>query len=180
MIDTFADLQVKAKKLISRKELESIIKTLALEIDKRFQYSCLECVVLMNGSYQLAADLSKLLTVPSIMNFQRISRYENNCPSKSLGSINIPLISKDNRPLLVIDDVFDEGITLESVMISLKQQNPTRDVYSLVLLSKKKSRTINYVPNFVGTTIDDVYIFGYGLDLSLKWRHLPEIWEVLS
>ena len=180
MINTFSDLIVYAKKLLPQKQLETTVKELALEVDKRFFHSKLECIILMNGAYQLVSDLSKWLTVPCIMNFQKVSRYENDVPSKELNSIQIPVLSEDNRPILVIDDVFDEGITLSEVVYTLRKLNPTRHVYSLVLLAKDKHRKVTYVPDFIGMTIKDVYVFGYGMDLSEKWRHLPEVWEVTS
>lgn len=179
-IHSFSDLSIYARKLITRQKLDAVIKTLALEIDKRFFFSKLECIVLMNGAYQLVSDLSKWMSIPIILNFQRISRYENDSPSKSLDDINIPLLSTDNRPVLVIDDIFDEGITLYEVVKSLRSKNPSRTIYTLVLLNKDKPRNIDFKPDFIGLTIKDVYVFGYGMDLSLKWRHLPEIWEVIS
>ena len=178
IINTFSDLLVHAKKLVHRKKLDEVITTLAIEVDKQFFMSKLECVVLMNGAYQLTSDLSKLLTVPSMMNFQRVSRYQNDRPTGEISSIDIKLLSNDNRPVLVIDDIFDEGITLYNVVNSLTIENPTREIYSLVLLNKDKERSISYLPDFIGLTIKDVYVFGYGMDLSEKWRHLPEIWVV--
>lgn len=179
-INSFADLTIYAKKLVTRQKLDEIIKSLALKIDKKFFYSKLECVVLMNGAYQLVSDLSKWLTVPCIMNFQRVSRYENDTPSKELQTVNIPLFSTDNRPVLVIDDVFDEGVTLFEVVSSLERLYPSRVIYGLVLLNKERKRSVTYVPEFIGMTIKDTYVFGYGMDLSHQWRHLPEIWEVIS
>jgi len=180
MIENFSDLQVYAKKLVTTRQLDDLVKTLALEVDKQFFYSKLECIVLMNGAYQLVSDLSKWLTVPSIINFVKISRYQDDKPTGCLSNIHIPLLAKDGRPLLVIDDVFDEGITLYEVVKSLQLNNPERRVYSLVLFNKRKVRGITYKPDFVGSEIEDTYIFGYGMDLSTHWRHLPEVWEVTS
>lgn len=179
-INSFSDLVIYARKLIVRQRLDEIVRNLALELNKKFFYSKLECIVLMNGAYQLVSDLSKWITVPCIINFQRVSRYENDIPTKEIKGLHIPLLSTDNRPVLVIDDVFDEGVTLVEVITFLKTHFPKRSIYSLVLLNKDKHRDVSYVPDFIGTTIKDVYVFGYGMDLSLQWRHLPEVWEVTS
>ena len=80
--------------------------------------------------------------------------------------------------ILLIDDIFDEGITIKAIIDELKAQNP-QSLRSAVLLNKKHERKVaDYKPDFVGCEVEDRYIYGCGMDYHGYLRHLPGIYAL--
>jgi hypoxanthine phosphoribosyltransferase len=80
----------------------------------------------------------------------------------------------ENQDVLIIDDIFDTGFTMKSVMDSFEQQHP-KSLKSLVLLVKNVERSIAYRPDYVLFDIDNHFVIGYGLDYKEHFRGLPGI-----
>ena len=79
---------------------------------------------------------------------------------------------------MLVDDIFDEGITIKAVVEELMQQKPA-SLKTAVLLNKKHNRKVEgYVPDFVGAEVEDRYIYGCGLDYHGYLRHLPGIYAL--
>jgi hypoxanthine phosphoribosyltransferase len=91
----------------------------------------------------------------------------------------LPQLALLDRTVLVVDDILDEGHTLQAILNAIKAQG-AEQVYTAVLLDKQHERKANpdYKPDFVGLTIPDRYVFGYGMDYKEYWRNAPGIYAV--
>ena len=93
-------------------------------------------------------------------------------------SAEIILAGRAGEHILLIDDIFDEGITIKAIIDELKAQNP-QSLRSAVLLNKKHDRKVaGYAPDFVGSEVEDRYIYGCGMDYHGYLRHLPGIYAL--
>ena len=92
--------------------------------------------------------------------------------------IRPPGSALEGRTVLLVDDIFDEGLTLDFVAGRCRGLG-ARDVISTVLVRKRHDRVAtSYVPDQIGLDVGDRYVFGCGMDYRHRWRHLPEIWAL--
>ena len=81
------------------------------------------------------------------------------------------------RDILIVEDILDTGLTLQYLVKWLKERNPT-SLRICVLLDKRKRRKVSFEADYVGFTIDDGFVVGYGLDSNEKYRFSPDIYVI--
>ncbi len=164
------------KILIDEKEIKKRLKSLAKEIFKEFGNEHFTILALLNGSFIFLADfsreLSKLTTNFDIL-FLKLKSYSG---KESTGKVKfydtIPDVKDKN--ILIIDDIFDTGLTLKSLQNLIIKQRPKKNKL-MVLLDKNVNRKIDLNIDYVGFNIPDKFVVGYGLDYNEKYRGLPYI-----
>ena len=169
----------KQTKLISEDSIVAKIAAVARELDAHFQGKEITIVMIMKGAICLVADLIRHLSTAFSLEFIQASSYGKNGTSRGelliFGLENIDLVDKH---VLVIDDIFDSGVTLSEVMKRIELQKPA-SLRSLVLLAKKVPRKTDYRPDYVLFEIEDRFVVGYGLDYKERYRGLPGIYALL-
>jgi len=183
--DNINDLE---RVLFSELEINSRLDELAKCISTQYDKCKLTVVFIMNGSLMLAADLFARLEIDFDMKCLVVESYYGE--TKSSGEVFINCIRMPNfsgRHVLIVDDVFDTGKTLEAVIERINRECNPIEVSSLTLLKKKKKRKLieekketkaNLTPDFVGFEVDDLFLVGYGLDYHGKYRNLRVIGEL--
>lgn len=139
-----------------------------------------ECVVLgiMLGGLIPTARLSALLSGDYEMDYCQVSRYRGATRGGDLEWLQAPRTALKGKTVLLIDDIYDEGITLEYVVNACRELGATR-VISVVLVRKRHARAVGSImPDHVGLEVDDRYVFGCGMDYRHRWRHLPAIYAL--
>jgi len=127
----------------------------------------------------LTSDLLVRLKIAFDLRCLNVESYYGK--TKSIGEVYINIKRMPNLSgshVLVIDDIFDTGRTLESVIEKINFECNPVSVSSLTLLKKKKARKVNLIPDFVGFEVDDLFLVGYGLDYQGRYRNLPMIGEL--
>ncbi|MBN2104841.1 hypoxanthine phosphoribosyltransferase [bacterium] len=173
---------IKLKPLITEKEIKQRVAALAEEIGTQFSGNTLMIVGLLNGSFIFLADLVRQLNsyhLHLIVDFMRITSYGSNTVTSGKPTLCQDVsINVKERHVLIVDDILDTGYTLEFVVNYLKALDP----FSLsvcVLLDKSERRQIDIRADYVGFTVPDAFIVGYGLDCDGRFREMPDI-AVLS
>jgi hypoxanthine phosphoribosyltransferase len=131
-------------------------------------------VALLNGSVLFVADLIRELEGPLILDFIGVSSYGGGTESGKLVYTKELKFEVTGRRVLVVDDILDTGRTLSAVIRKLKDLG-AREVRMCVLLDKPARRQVKQVADYVGFTIPDWFVVGYGLDYAERYRHLPFI-----
>jgi hypoxanthine phosphoribosyltransferase len=165
--------------LISARQIQRRIPQLARQIHQAFERdSDWAIIALLNGSYVFLADLGRALhklgLTPPI-DFLALSSY--GAGTRSSGKVKVERhikLNVRNRNILVVDDILDSGRTLAHARDLLKIRG-ARSIRVCVLLDKQAPRQIPFQADFVGFTIPDVFVAGYGLDLDRRLRNLPHI-----
>ena len=162
------------KKLINQKVLRTRIKQLAAEITKDYEGETLTLICILKGSLYFFADLSRRINLDTELEFIRVSSYEG---ENTTGKINM-LLDLDkpitNKNVIVVEDIIDTGKTLSYLLEYLQQQKP-KSLRLCTLLDKPERRETEVHVDYVGFTIPNHFVIGYGLDLDQKYRNLPEI-----
>jgi hypoxanthine phosphoribosyltransferase len=166
------------KKLFSREDIEETVGKLAARIERDFDDERIIFVCLLKGSFMFTSDLVRCVTNPSKVDFIRVSSYGNNMTSK--GSITITKDLEEDitgENVVIVEDIIDSGLTLTYVTDLLRKRNP-KSLKICALLDKRARREIEIEGDYVGFTIDDGFVVGYGIDYAEQYRNLPEIFVV--
>ena len=167
------------EKMISEGDLQARIREVAKEIEKDYEGKDLICVGLLKGSIMFMADLLKNVELDLAMDFMKVSSYHGGTDStgvvKILKDVDEDLTGKD---VLIIEDIIDTGLTLESVKKFLMSKQP-KSLKVCSLLDKPSRRKVEMVGEYIGFEIPDEFVFGYGLDYDELYRNLPYIGKVV-
>jgi hypoxanthine phosphoribosyltransferase len=133
-------------------------------------------ICILKGSFMFTADLVRKLQIPHSLEFLQLSSYANNLTSsgevKGLDSFSVPV---QNRPILILEDIVDTGLTIESLRNHLLHQGVV-SVQVACLLFKPGSFKGSILPEFCGQSIPDNFVIGYGMDVAEQGRNLPDIY----
>jgi len=166
------------KKLFSKKDIKNAVKRLALSIKKDFKGEKIVFVCLLRGSFMFTSDLIRYINNPSKIDFIRASSYGYNMKSK--GKITITKDLEENiegENVVIVEDIIDSGLTLTYIRDMLLKRNP-KSLKICALVDKRAKREVEIEGDYVGFTIDDGFIVGYGIDYAEQYRNLPEIYVV--
>ncbi|HEV2693508.1 MAG TPA: hypoxanthine phosphoribosyltransferase [Verrucomicrobiae bacterium] len=160
------------KILITDEQLAKRIKILARHIEKDFRGRELVVVSLLNGTVLFLADLIRHLNLPLRLDFIGVSSYGAGTESGDLVFTKELRLDVRGRDVLLVDDILDTGKTLSRVIPKLQALKPRR-IKTCVLLDKPSRRVAKVKPDYVGFTIPDLFVIGYGLDFAERYRNLP-------
>ena len=161
--------------LISEEKLINRIKELAAQISSDYAGKDLHMICILKGGAYFMTELSKYITVPVTIDFMAVSSYG----SKTVSSGIVKIIKDHDEPIegrdvLVVEDIVDTGFTLSYLLEMLKDRKPA-SLKLCTLLDKPKRRKKNVKVDYVGFTIEDKFVLGYGLDYDQYYRNLPYI-----
>ena len=163
--------------VVTNKQIQTRLKEIAKEINSK--YDEITLLVTLTGGVYTAIDLSKYINIPCKMEFVKISSYGN---SKESGLVELKWISVNKGQhlgnVLIIDDIFDTGKTMDYLLKYLLNNYTFTSLDTMVLLDKPKRRVKQNKITYTGFVIDDLFVYGYGLDLNGEKRNLTDIFFV--
>lgn len=165
-------------KILDEKTINSRIVELAEEINKDYDGEELLVVPVLKGGFMIASELIKGLNVPVTLDFVIISSYKDD----TISSGNVEMI-KDvdievtGKNVLLIDDIIDSGRTLAYLKEILNRRGP-KSISICTLLDKPERREMDIDSDYVGFTIENEFVIGYGLDYKGLYRNLPYVGKI--
>ena len=163
--------------LLSEDELKAGVQKLAQEIDDHYGSRPLTVIAIMTGSLVLFADLIRSLSMPQRVGVVQASSYRGGTASGELHVDNAMMIDVRGRDVLLVDDIFDTGKTLDRVS-SMMREHGAVSVKTAVLLHKLTEHRVELRPDFVAFEIPDEFVVGYGIDYAQRNRNLDHIGKV--
>ena len=161
--------------LFRRDEIDATVKRLAAEIreDCHDKYPLL--IGVLKGSFMFLADLIRLLDFPLEVEFIRLSSYGRGRQSSGRIKIVQGLRSEiRGRDVLVVEDIVDTGLTTSFLLDYLRKKKPN-SLRLCTLADKPSRREVPITIDYLGFTVPDKFLVGYGLDWNQKFRNLPDI-----
>ncbi len=153
------------------------ISRLSKSIYQQLENACPIVICVMGGGVVFAGQLLTKLEFPLELDYVHASRYQNKTVGNALVWQSLPKLDLNNRTVLLLDDILDEGITL----LAIKEKClllGAKDVYSAVLIEKKLPHSKPIKADFVGLEVPNRYVFGCGMDAYGWWRNLPAIYAL--
>src|SRR5882762_5987446 len=160
--------------LITDAQIARRVEVLSKQIERDFSGRELVIVAVLNGTILFLADLIRCLSLPLRLDFVGVSSYGLGTESGELVFTKELRLDVRGRDVLLVDDILDTGRTLHRVVAKIRQLKPRR-IKTCVLLEKAARRTEKVRADYVGFSIPDLFVVGYGLDFAERYRNLPFI-----
>ena len=168
-------MEIKVFPLISEEEIQNKVGELADCISKDYAKSKLLMIGILKGAWIFMADLVRKLTIPVECDFLRASSYGSG--TETSGKVRVTLGSSTNiegKDVLLVEDIVDTGLTLSKIVKALAHYNP-KTIKICSLLDKPARHQTNINIDYLGFTVPNKFVVGYGLDYDEKFRYLPYV-----
>jgi len=166
------------KVLFSRDKIAAEVKRLAQEITKDYGDQEIMLVGVLKGSFLFIADLIREIETPAVIDFVRLASYGSGTQTSGIiefrKELEMPIRDRD---VIIVEDIVDSGYTLECLYNKLLLQQP-RSLKICTLIDKRARREVEIEADYVGISMEDGFIIGYGLDHDERYRDLPDIYLV--
>ena len=167
------------RELIAAAAIGARVRELGRAISERHRGHSVVLTPVLNGSFVFAADLARHIDLDVSVDFLGLRSYGEGTESSGVVQITKDLsMSIEGRRVVVVEDIVDTGLTMSYLRENLETRRPAS--LELASLLHKPSRTQIETPiDYLGFTIEDLFVVGYGLDHASRFRHLPFIgvWE---
>jgi hypoxanthine phosphoribosyltransferase len=163
-----------AEILLSEAQIQKRVREMALEIRRDFPDD-LHVIAVLKGAFIFLSDLARAMPGHVSLDFMAVSSYAKGTTSsgevKMVKDLETPL---DGRNVVIVEDIVDTGLTLSYLRKILSERHP-KTLRTACLLSKPSRRKIDVAVEYIGFTIEDRFVVGYGLDYAEQYRNLPHI-----
>lgn len=168
---------VKKKILFSKDDIDNAVSSIAKRISEDYRGGKLMMIGVLKGAFIFMSDLIRMIdNVDIFVDFVVLSSYGSSTTTsgeiKVLKDLHNPVEGKD---ILIVEDIVDTGITLKFFKDQLLRRGP-KSVKICALLDKKERREVEIDLDYVGISMQDGFVVGYGIDCDENYRNLPEIW----
>lgn len=175
------EVKEKATCLFTKEVIDANLDKIAKEISEKLGGSNPVVLCVLIGGLILAGNLLLRLDFPLELDYIHATRYANEkVGNPEISWIAKPRVSLKNRNVLIIEDILDGGLTLAAIVAYCQQQG-ARDVFTAVLLNKQKATPVQgglRTADFTAITMDNGFVFGYGMDYDGYLRNVPDIYVV--
>ncbi len=161
--------------LISESAVKKRVQELADDIMRDYGDTEIVLICILKGAVMFMVDLSKELKMPVAFDFMDVSSYGTETKSSGIVKIDKDLDeSIEGKNVLLVEDIIDSGRTLSYLLKVLKERKP-KSLKLCTLLDKPDRRISDVTVDYVGFSIPDEFVVGYGLDYAQRYRNLPYI-----
>jgi hypoxanthine phosphoribosyltransferase len=160
--------------LISERQIQERVAEMAAEIRRDFPDD-VHLIAVLKGAFVFLSDLVRAIPGKVSLDFMATSSYAAGTTTSGEVKLVKDLdLTLDGRNVIIVEDIVDSGLTLHYLHEILRARNP-RTLRTACLLSKPSRRRVNVPVEYVGFTIEDRFVVGYGLDYAEQYRNLPYI-----
>ena len=166
------------KVLISEEEIRERVAEIGARISEDYAGKNLLVVGILKGSVLFMADLIREIQLPCKLDFLAVSSYGGDTRSSGVVKIVKDIdIELEDYDVLLVEDILDSGRTLSYVCDMLRTRHPA-SIRVATLLDKPERRVVDLKADYVGTSVPDEFVVGYGLDFDQRYRNLPYIGQL--
>ncbi|HEY7957845.1 MAG TPA: hypoxanthine phosphoribosyltransferase [Polyangia bacterium] len=169
-------MEKKIKELLTAEKIAARIAELGAEITRDYEGRELVLVGVLKGSFLFMADLARAIASTEVrIDFLGLASYGDETSSSGVVQITADLSKPvEGKHVLVVEDIVDTGLTMDYLMDNLRTRHPA-SVKLCSLLHKPSRQKVTVPIDYLGFTIPDLFVVGYGLDYAQRYRNLPYI-----
>lgn len=167
----------RAELLVPGEEMELVLDRLAESITAKLADKDPLILCVMNGAVIAVGRLLPRLKFPLRLEYVHATRYRSATSGGSLEWLHRPTASVRGQHLLLVDDILDEGVTLDAIAKACREDGAA-SVRSAVLVEKERVRACDFSADFVGVRLPDRYLYGYGLDYKGYFRNADGVYAI--
>lgn len=162
---------------ITAAEIQTQVRRVASEINRDYQGESPLFLVVLNGAFIFAADLMREISLPSEVSFVKLASYEGTSTTGTVREVIGLNTDITGRPVIIVEDIVESGITMAHMIDTLKKQNP-KSIDICTLLLKPQKMEVKLDIRYVAMEIPNDFILGYGLDYNGLGRGLKDIYTL--
>ena len=162
---------------ITAAEILTQVRCVASEINRDYQGESPLFLVVLNGAFIFAADLMREISLPSEVSFVKLASYEGTSTTGTVREVIGLNTDITGRPVIIVEDIVESGITMAHMIDTLKKQNP-KSIDICTLLLKPQKMEVKLDIRYVAMEIPNDFILGYGLDYNGLGRGLKDIYTL--
>jgi len=166
-----------ADKLYSMADIDRALTRLAVALTEHFSTSNPLLLCVMNGSVMTTGHLLPKLNFPLELDYIHVSRYGDKTVGGELNWFHKPATNLTDRTVILIEDIFDEGVTVQALRDYCEQAG-AKTVQCVALVDKLHHNKVGDLPEYIGLTVPNRFVFGFGMDYHGYWRNAPGIFAV--
>jgi hypoxanthine phosphoribosyltransferase len=168
-------MAARVESLLSAEEIERRVRELGAEVTRDLAGRSPILVCVLKGSFVFAADLARAIDLPLRVEFLGVRSYDEGTETSGVVQITQDLAHPIERAdILLVEDIIDTGLTIAHLMNLLRTRGPA-SIRVCTLLHKPARARVQVAIDYVGFTVEDRFLVGYGLDFSEMYRNLPYI-----
>jgi hypoxanthine phosphoribosyltransferase len=161
------------EQLLSTETIAQRVRELGAKITQDYRGKDLVLACVLKGSFVFAADLARAIDLPLAIEFLGVRSYGDSQQTSGVVQITSDFLRPVNdKHILIVEDIVDTGLTMDYLRSNLATRGPA-SVKLCSLLHKPARARVQTTIDYLGFTIDDVFVVGYGLDWAEKYRNLP-------
>lgn len=164
---------------IPAEEIMQQVRRVAEEINKDYEGQEPLFLVVLNGAFVFAADLMREISVPAEVSFVKLASYEGTSSTGTVREVIGLNTDITGRPIIIVEDIVESGITMAHMIETLKKQNP-KSIDICTLLVKPEKLEVKLDIRYVAMEIPNDFILGYGLDYNGLGRGLKDIYTIVQ
>ena len=163
------------RRLITHDEIVSMAKSIGDTLSDKYRDAYPVVVGVLKGAVPFHSELIKHMDIDMEVDYMHVSSYSGTA------STGVVTFNKDidtdilDRDVIIVEDIVDTGLTLSRLDAVLKARKP-RSITYVTMLDKPSKRKVDFTPDYIGRSIDDLFVIGFGLDLDGKYRNLQDVY----
>jgi hypoxanthine phosphoribosyltransferase len=162
---------------ISPEKIQEEILNLAQKINQDYAGEEILFIAVLNGSFMFASDIFKKINIPCEISFVKVSSYQGTQTTGRVDELIGLNADITNKHIVILEDIVDTGITIDKIFTLLRAHQPST-VKIATLLYKPDAFKGKNAPHYVGFTIPNIFVVGFGLDYNEKGRNLEAIYQL--
>ena len=164
---------------ISEESIQEAIKTIACKMNNELADKNPIFLSVLNGAFMFTSDLLKNIDIPCELAFIRLSSYEGTDTTGSVKELVGLNCAIKNRTIVIVEDIVDTGLTMQALINTLQKHEPEEIRIATMFFKPEKLTVSELQLHYVGMTIKNDFIVGYGLDYNEQGRNLREIYTLV-
>lgn len=161
--------------IISEEQIRERVAELGQQISRDYEGDSVLLVAVLRGAVLFVADLARAIDIPVELDFMAVSSYGSSTKSSGVVRILKDLDEQiEGRHVLVVEDILDTGLTLKYLLKNLASRKPA-SLEVVTLLSKEGKQRVPISCKYIGFSVPDEFVIGYGLDYAERYRNLPYV-----
>ena len=164
--------------VFSHSQIKSAVEAMGFALEAKIKEKNAILICVMNGGITITADLLRQLDCEVRFDYLQVARYRDKTVGGSLHWLKEPQLSLEGQTVVLIDDIYDEGYTMEELVSYCEKHGAKEVITAVLLLKKKQTPQVSMKPDIYGLEVNDRYVYGYGMDYKGYLRNVPAIYAI--
>ncbi len=164
--------------IFSASQIKAAVEKMGLELESKIKNKNAILICVMNGGIIMTSDLLRCMDCDVRVDYLQVARYRDKTVGGSLHWLKEPQLSLENQTVVLVDDIYDEGYTMEELVSYCEKHGASEVITAVLLLKKKTTPQVDLKPDIFGLEVNDRYVYGYGMDYKGYLRNVPAIYAI--